>query len=188
MARIRGMSMSMSIQLPDGGRVDVTDDTVVPMGDVRANRQLTYTHDGGAGRPACEVVFEVRGGVPMCARLTLLGADSETGVRAKDLKAIKLDELRADVFGYVGVFAPNPAGGWVRKVGRGSLRADRKHVEQAATRRKVTPQFLKRVAEIYNGAASGGRFEAVRAAFPDVEERQVHRYIAAARTEGFLSG
>jgi hypothetical protein len=186
MPQIRGM-MSLSIELPDGGRVDVTDPTVVPMGDVRANRQLTYTHAGGADRPACEVVFEVRGGVPICARLTLL-ADSETGVRAKDLKGIKLDELRADVFGYVGVFAPNPAGGWVRKVGRGTLGADRKHVERAATRRKVTPQFLKQVAEIYNGAAAGGRFEAVRAAFPDIEERQAHRYIAAARTKGFLNG
>ena len=41
---------------------------LVAMGDVKAYKQLTYTHDGGSPqRPACRIVFEVQGGVPVCA-------------------------------------------------------------------------------------------------------------------------
>ena len=58
--------------------------------------------------------------MPVCTPLSLT-ADNEIGVRAKDLKAIKLEDLRDDIYGYIGVFTPNPAGGWVRKVGRGHI-------------------------------------------------------------------
>jgi len=179
----------LSYQLPDGGRIDVTDRAVVPMGDVRAYRQLTYRHGGNSAHPAREIVFEVRNGVPICTRLTFV-SDSQTGVRAKDLKALKLDELRDDVYAYVGVFTPNPAGGpdsWMLRVGRGSYHQDRKHVERATTRRKLTPEFLERVSEIHNAAPEGGRLEAVKAAF-NVLERQALRYIAAARQKGFIDG
>lgn len=122
--------------------------------------------------------------MPVCTRLSLT-ADNEIGVRAKDLKAIKLEDLRDDIYGYIGVFTPNPAGGWVRKVGRGSYRQDHEHVQQATTRRKLTPKFLKKVAEIHSSASGGGGFGAVKAAFADVDERQVRRYIAAARQKRF---
>lgn len=85
----------------------------MPMGDVFAHRQLTYTHDGDANRPACKIVYEARHGVPVCASITLGSADSGAHVRAKDLSAIKLDNLRDDVFAHVGVFVPNPDGGLV---------------------------------------------------------------------------
>jgi hypothetical protein len=187
-AMARSSSVEVSgYQLPDGGHVEVTDDTVVPMGDAHAVRQLRYSHTGDAERPACETVFEVRDGVPVCIQLTLT-ADNEIGVRAKDLKAIKLEELREDVYGYVGVFTPNPAGGLLRRVGRGSYRQDREHVRQATTRRKLTPKFLEQVAGIHGGSSGGGGFGAVKAAFPDVDERQIRRYIATARAKGFLDG
>jgi hypothetical protein len=177
----------MSIQLPGGGRIDVTDHAVVPMGDVHAYRQLTYSHDGSAGKPACEIVFEVRAGVPMCTRLAFtVPPDSRIGLRAKDLKAIKLDDLRDDVYGYAGVFEPNPSGGLIHKVGRGSFHQDRKHVERATQRRKITSQFLEQVAEIHNDAPAGGRLEAVQAAFK-VRERQALRYIAQARQKGLIN-
>lgn len=175
-------------KLPDGGLVEVTDDMVVPMGDVQAYRQLTYTH-GGNGRPACRIVFEIRGSAPICASFSL-NSVNQTAVRAKDLRSFKLDEIRNDVYAYVGVFVPNPAapGQWMLRVGPGSYHQGRKHVEQAATRRKMGPEFLKQVAEIYNGAPRDGQFDTLRAAFPDREERQVRRYIAAARQKGFLNG
>jgi hypothetical protein len=169
--------------LPDGGHVEVTDTALVPMGDVRAYRQLTYTH-GGGDRPACRVVFEVRDEVPVCASFALDGADGQP-VRAKDLRAIKLDELRDDVFAYVGVFVPNPEGGWVLRVGRGSYHRDRKHVEQAARRRKVTPELLDKVAAVHEAAPEGERIDAVRAAF-GVQTRQALRYIAMAKGKGLL--
>ena len=170
--------------LPDGGQVEVTDTAVVPLGDVRAYRQLTYTHSGDSDRPACRAVFEVRDEVPVCASFTLEGADGHP-VRAKDLRAVKLDELRDDVFAFVGVFVPNPEGGWVLRVGRGSYHRDRKHVEQAARRRKVTPELLEKVAAVHQAAPEGERIDAVRAAF-GVQTRQALRYISQAKGKGLL--
>jgi hypothetical protein len=179
--------MKLITELPDGGRIEVTDMEPVPMGDVFAHRQLTYTYDGGATRPACEIVFEVRNGVPVCTGISLRSTDGGTHVRAKDLTGIKLDNLRDDVFAYVGVFVPNPGGGLVRKLGPGSLREDRKRIERATQRRKITPEFLNRVAEIHNGAPEGGRVAAVKAAFK-VKERQALRYIKLARQKGLTNG
>lgn len=174
--------------LPDGGIVEVTDDTVVPMGDVRAYRQLTYTRDGSSRQPACRIVFEVCGGVPVCTSFSLSSVD-QIAVRAKDLRAFKLDELRDDVYAYVGVFMPNPAapGQWMLRVGPGSYHQDRKRVEQAARRRKVTPGLLEKVAKVHTTAREGERLEAVRAAF-QVGERQALRYLRAAKEEGLING
>jgi hypothetical protein len=179
--------MKLITELLDGGRIEVTDMTPVPMGDVFAHRELTYTHDGDSGRPACKVVFEVCGGVPVCNSIELSVTDSGTHVRAKDLSAIKLDNLREDVFAHVGVLVPNPDGGLVRRFGPGSFHRDRKRIEHATRRRKVTPELLSRVAEIHNGAPAGGRLEAVRAAF-NVSERQALRYMALAKQRGLTNG
>jgi hypothetical protein len=54
-----------------------------------------------------------------------------------------------------------------------------------ASRRKITPEFLSRVAEIHRAAPEGGRLAAVKVAFM-VNERQALRYIAAARKKGWL--
>ena len=178
--------MKLIIELDDGGRIEATDMEPVSMGDVFAYRQVTYTHDGDANRPACSIVFEVRNGVPVCANISLGSADGGTHVRAKDLTAVKLDNLRDDVFAHVGVFVPNPDGGLVHKFGPGSFHRDRKRIEHATERRKITPDFLNRVAEIHRDAPEGGRLAAVKAAFK-VKERQALRYIAQAREAGLIN-
>lgn len=182
----RASRWPITTKLPDGGRIEVTDSTIVPMGDVFAHRQLTYIHDGGTARPACKIVFEVRNGVPVCTSLHLWSQpDSETYVRAKHLSGVKLDSLRDDVYAYAGVFTRNPdSGGWIQNMT--GYRQNRKRVERATTRRKVTPEFLSRVAQLHNGTPEGGRLEAVKAAF-GVSERQALRYIARAREEGLIN-
>jgi hypothetical protein len=177
--------MRLITELPDGSHIEVTDPEIVPMGDAFAHRQLTYTHDGNADQPACKIVFEVRNGVPVCASFNLGSSESGSHVRAKDLNVIKLDNLRDDVYAAAGVFVPNSEGGFVRKLGR--FHQDRKRVESATQRRKVTPEFLGRVAEVYNGAPVGGRLEAIRAAFV-VSERQALRYMALAKQKGLIDG
>jgi hypothetical protein len=180
--------MRLPTELPDGSRIEVTDPEIVPMGDVFAYRQLTYTHDGDTSRPARRVVFEVRNDVPVCAIIQLGSADSGSPVRARDLNAIKLDSLRDDVYAAVGVFVPNPDGGYVRRLGPSRFREDRKRVERATERRKITPEFLSRVAEIHNNALPGGRLEAVCAAFtPTPSERTALRWIAEARKADLIS-
>jgi hypothetical protein len=52
------VSMPLVFELPDGGRVEVTDAAIVPMGDVFAHRQLTYSRPSEGDRPACRIVFE----------------------------------------------------------------------------------------------------------------------------------
>jgi hypothetical protein len=61
-------------------------------------------------------------------------------VRAKDLRAIKLDEIRSFVYGYAGVFT-KIKGGWLLSVGQ-NVEEGREHVERASRRHKVTPELL----------------------------------------------
>jgi hypothetical protein len=104
------------------------------------------------------------------------------------LTAIKLDNLRDDVYAAAGVFIRNPEGGdLVRKLGWASFKRDRKRVESVTRRRKVTPELLSQVAEVYNGAPVGGRLAAIRAAFV-VSERQAIRYKKQAEEMGLIDG
>jgi hypothetical protein len=182
----------LECRLPDGGHVEVTDQTVVPMGDVHAYRQLTYRHPGDKRRPPCKIVFEVRDGVPICASFTLT-ADDRTPIRGQDLRSFKLDGLRADVYSYAGVFVlaeegdltfhPKSRGKWVLTVGYGIK--ERQHVEQATRRRRMTPELLSKVAKIHKSAPEGSSMDAIAAAF-GVSERQAWRYIAQARENGLI--
>jgi hypothetical protein len=84
------------------------------------------------------------------------------------------------------VFTPTPGGdGFVHTVS-----AARKLTERSATRRKVTPEFLSRVAEIYNSTPvtqADARVDAVVAAFGGKSKRQAWRYIAQAKREGLIT-
>jgi hypothetical protein len=179
--------MRLITELPDGSRIEATDPEIVAMGDVFAHKQLTYTHHGDENHPACKIVFEVHHAVPVCASIQLCSSETGSHVRAKHLAAIKLDNLRDDVYAAMGVFLPNPEGGFVHKIGPGAFREDRKRVEHATKRRRITPEFLSRVAEIHNNASAGGRLEAVRTAFtPTPSERTALRYVAEARKAGLI--
>jgi hypothetical protein len=189
----RGGNMIMTRYLPDGGQLDITDDKLVPMGDVKGYRQITYMRPGSHNQPACEIVFEIRHGVPVCASVHISADDDEAPVRTKDLKAIHLEKLRDDVYAYVGVWRPNPnapkgRSSWVHESGTKSYLRDRKTIERAVQRRRrITPEFLKRVAELHNSAPAGSRLDTVCAAF-EVRERQALRYIRLARDKGLIDG
>jgi hypothetical protein len=177
---VRGLQIE-SVELPDGVVVEVTDARLVPMGDVFAARQLTYTHHG---RPSYRLTFEVWDGVPVCTGLVIEARDG-TSIRAKDLNAIRLDNIRDDTFAVAGVWRENAPGKYARTWSRSSFRTDRKHVEHATKRRKLTPEFLERVADIHK-ATPTARVDAVMAAF-GVSERQAKRYVAAAREKGLIN-
>ena len=189
-----GPERVVDILLADGGRVEFTDWNLEELGDdgTRAYRRLTYIRDADGDRPACKITFEVRDRRVVCASFTL-STDTKTGVCATDLRAIRLDELGHDVYGHFGVFRPNPAGpGWVQIVGSASFRRDRKTVEQAAKRRKITREFLERVAEVHRNAPAGERLQAVIEAFPTFNgsppsQRQALRYIRQAREKELIN-
>ena len=112
---------------PDGGEVEPTKARVVPMGDGGAFEQLTYRRRG------IEVVFEVRERVPVCTKV-LLTPDPETGepVRARDLAAIRLDDLREDVYAAAGYFEGGP-NLWAHVHSDDSFRHYRRKVREASS-------------------------------------------------------
>jgi hypothetical protein len=173
-------------ELADGSRIEVTDPKIVPMGDVFAYRQITYSYEGGAEWPAFKIIFEVHNGTPVCISINLAASGSERYIRAKDLNTLKLDDLRDEVYAYAGLFVPNPDGpGWIRKFGPASVKQDLKRVQNVTRRRKVTPELLSQVAEVHQAAPERGRLEAVKAAFC-VSERQALRYIGQAKQRGLI--
>lgn len=172
------------IPLPSGGTVEITDDKWVGMGEGATFRRLTYVNG------SCEIVFEVHDGVPGAVSVTLRA--DQGFLRQKDLAAIRLDQIRPEVYSVAGVAAFTTDGvddeGMDDYVDNPMTRADaRKAVSRAASRTKITPEFLRRVAEIYRAAPDGARIEAVKAAFGK-EERQAWRYVAQARQRGFIDG
>jgi hypothetical protein len=67
--------------------------------------------------------------------------------------------------------------------------AARKLTERSATRRKMTPELLRRVAEIYNNTPAtqaDARVDVVVAAFGGISKRQAWRYIAQAKRNGLI--
>lgn len=169
-----------SFPLPGGGHVEITDDDNVSMGDGFTFRQLTYRDE------KTEIVFEVRDGVPGAVSIQMGG---DGFIRQKDLTAIKIDQIRAEVYAVAGVGAFIPDGGDDYGQTEYVLNAERAReaVKRAASRRRITPEFLHRVAEIHQSAPEGERLAAVRAAFK-VKERQALRYIAQARAEDLIDG
>jgi hypothetical protein len=159
--------------LPDGGRVEVTDDALVPMGDVYAHRQVTYRNG------SCTIVFEVRDGVPGAASVELAG---ETFIGPKDLMSIKLDRLCKEAFAVTGAFVPSHDGGSevTYEVVRNAV--------SGARRNKITPEFLAKVAQVHNDAPEGTRTNAVVEAFNCKNQRTAFRYIAAAKERNLIHG
>jgi hypothetical protein len=163
------------------GHVEVTDETLVPMGTAYTFRQLTYRAEG------LRVVFEVNDdGVPGCVSISLQARHRP--IRQKDLASIKLDQLRDNCFLVVGMIIPPSAEDAHDSFAVGGDQAYkiiRRNINRATSRRKVTPQFLRQVAKVYRGAVDGDRAESVSAAF-GVTERQAWRYIAQAKESGYI--
>ncbi len=90
-----------------------------------------------------------------------------------------MEGLRDDAVTWFGVTRPNPNGGRVLVRGPGARRGDRREVETAAARRRITPEFLRRVKDVHRSAPEGRNLAAVKEEF-NVEERQALRYIKRA--------
>jgi hypothetical protein len=103
-------------------------------------------------------------------------------IRTKDLRSLKVDQLRDDAYGYCGVFKRDPAGGYLRQLG--VTWPDRRSVERSVSRRKVTVEFLS-LAALHNRTTAEERIAAVCDAF-NVSERTAFRYIAQAEKAGLL--
>jgi hypothetical protein len=139
--------------LPKGTRVEITDDELVPLwgGEDRAYRQLTCTLKSDGKRPGQTLVFEVWDGQIVCVRASFVG-DPEHGVpvQQQDMKSLKLDDIGAEIYGWAGIFKPNPDGGWMRALGYSSAQQGRKQVNAIPKTRDLAQ--LKRAADAYRSA------------------------------------
>ncbi len=171
---------------PDGALLEITDSEIVPLGDEFGHRQLTYKWPSDGEYAPGEAVFEIRDGVPLCVSLRLWADPGDHGVRVKDLKVLALETLMHDAFAVAGVYRRNPKGpGLVATRGPGTHIRDRRVVEAAGKRRTITPELLRRVAEIHRSTPEGERIMAVREEFGGSESK-AKRYIKAARDEGLI--
>ncbi len=181
----------LAFQMSDGGTVEVTHDyQVIPddqegLGlirfvhryddfDVWVDRQLTYTNGG------TRIVFEVVDGVPGCVSITLKAQDRP--IRQKDLTATKLDQIRDEAYQVAGMLVVAD-----ENMFTAGPRFIRKALNTSASRRKITPDFLRRVAEIYQSIdRRDDAIEAMKTEF-HAGDRQVERYIEAAKKKGFIT-
>jgi hypothetical protein len=180
--------------LPDGGELVYDWARVVPVGDRGIPETVLYRHSGNSNQPAYEIRLEVWDGVPVIAEVKVT-AKREQGVhiRAKDIKlaAVDLDSSIAYWLSEV-AYQPEPTRPGRRRWKKGypvsaaERRDATRAVERARreTRRKMTNEHLRRVAETYK-AASPAKHEAVARAF-DVSPRTAQRYIEKARDAGLL--
>jgi hypothetical protein len=125
----------------------------------------------------------VQDGIPVCSELSLR-ADRTTEVRARDLAGIRIEDwveyitaACSEFFtvrdGKIGVRDPDQATiGTVRDA-------------RAGTRRRVTPELLSKVADIYREHFDDRPTEAVQRAF-GLTQRTAARYVERCRAEGLL--
>lgn len=127
--------------------------------------------------------IEIVKGVPGCTELRLATRDGGRGLRTADLEAIDLANWIEDVLTEC-AWRRGPHGGWDNRVA-GAPEA-RRAVQDALRvgRRKISPELLSEVAEIYRANIDGKPIEAVRDSL-GVEYRTAARYVQLCRSDEF---
>lgn len=161
-------------------------DGYVPLGDHVAPSRIRLTGHGGDRRADLEIDFEVVDGAPRCSRLVLYAPD-DGQVTQDDLRSINVGHLMRTTFAATAM-VPDPGGGsasapdevtplYARGVDRSVTAASRKP-------RRLTPDFLAKVAAVYN-AHPGQPTTAVQNAFGG-GYRTAAGYVQRCRKDGLL--
>ena len=145
---------------------------------------------GAGGQPALYMVIEVIDKVPRLTELTFRRVDGGREVRAKDLELVKIDDWVETFVAMVSGVVTRHEGGKMTiayKTGPEHVREGLKVISEArkGSRRPITDQVLRDVAEIYNAQDKGG-IEAVQRAFGFSRSTAVRR-INKATDAGYIS-
>jgi hypothetical protein len=184
----------MTLVLADGGELTWNPDParIMPVGDRGLPKTVIYRHSGDKKQPALEIEIEVRKGIPVIAKVTFTAPpEGTTGVRGVKLGTRDIDRSVSYWLAEV-AYQPNKGGrpghSWVKDypVSAAERRAAARAVERATrqTRRRMSDEELRRVAEMYQGA-DPPKHMAIAKAFI-VTPRTAQRYIEKAREAGFL--
>ena len=165
----------------------------VEIGDRLVARLIHVNFPGSGGQPALEMTIDSSSGVPRCTELRIASTDGGREVRTADVRAVAVENwIEAITPVFMDEITERGADGSISSVVR-VADSDADYTRKARTvlrearrsgRRKVTPAFLKRVAEVYL-SEDDRPAENVELAF-GVSARTAFRYISLAREQGFL--
>lgn len=168
------------------------DGNMVRVGDRLVHGEIRVVFPGAGGQPQLDAVIDSTSGVPRCVSLGLSAVEGGREVRSTDLRTVEVEALIEAIVplftlegewdengGFRGVEGvPDSSSDEFRRA-RTALREVRR-----ASRRKVTPELLARVAEVYHSDPERPA-EAVELAFA-VSPRTAFRYISQARDQGLI--
>lgn len=165
---------------------------MIRVGDRLVHQQIKVTFPGAGGQPRLEAVIDSQTGVPRVTDLTVTSVEDGREVRSTDLRSIEVESLLEAIvplFTLEGEWGEDGSFSGVESIAdsqsdefrrsRSALREVRR-----ASRRKVTPELLAQVAEVYR-ANPDRPAEAVEMAFA-TSTRTAFRYISMAREQGIL--
>jgi len=145
----------------------------------------------GADQPALTMRLEVVKGVPQCREVRFASHEGGREVRSRDLEVVHVAEWTEEFFAVFAQRIVSENGGHIQTVsstGEAALIPAVKELQRARRgngARKLTPEFLASVVEIYRTHMDDGPTLAVERAFL-VSHRMAARYVQRARETGLL--
>jgi hypothetical protein len=179
---VLGPDMPFALSLPFG-KGSFIFGSLTPIGSdgvfVPGRIDVDFSRDRSA--PIRKLKIEVRQGIPECTEIHLVARPDGRGLRPADLEAIDLTAWVEDILSEC-TYRQTPDG----LISVPGERNSRKAIEQArkAPRRKVTPELLRRVADVYRENIDGKPIGAIRDEF-DVSYRTAARYVELCRDDEF---
>lgn len=201
---IKSDRVNVEVSLPHGKRmrtgenmsaVWVTRDLVVewgtgaelvPVGDVFMPDELEVEGTVGPNGPSFSVVITVVKGVPRCTGVAIRESPACSEVRSRDLKAIRLEDI-LETATALASYRSTGDGTMVRASSVDHRASDIRAIREARSqaRRKVTPELLAEVADLYRAYFDDSPIERIATAF-QVSERTAARYVQLCRRDGHL--
>lgn len=160
---------------------------MVAVGDRMAPRLIEVTFPGVEGQPGLRMTVDSSSGVPRCTSVHIDATDGGRAVRTTDVRAVAVDDwLEAIVPAFLSSEVDRQEGSYTISVSAEHEADARRALRQVrrADRRRMTPEFLARVAEVYL-SDDLRPVEAVERRF-GVSERTAYRYTELARDKGLL--
>jgi hypothetical protein len=166
----------------DWGRIHVSGRYVL-VGDHHVPEELTLELDGDEGRPSTIARMVVQAGRPELVEVRLISRPGEPGIRQTDLRQIEVAAMLDLLAGY----AVRIEDGTVTWGGpeEPAYAAAAGALKQSRSARRITPEFLQSVADVYVANIDQNPTQAVRRHY-FVSERMASEYVQRARRAGLL--
>lgn len=146
---------------------------------------------GAGGQPRLTLRFEVIDKIPQCREVRIASVDGGREVRPSDLKAVHVTQMLEEIFAWLSMRVVEEGDEQITAVEEWDEQAQITAVRDIAAARKgrhvrkVTPELLAEVAQIYRENIAGNPTQAVATAF-GVSKRTASLYVQRAREAGHL--